>query len=434
MGVHFMTQRLPTERHIEKIDDRDKFNYKLLSSQLLHTILLEMTAPNCLGIYGNWGSGKSTLLHFMIDHIQKNEEKKFSHITTVYFEPWKYEYAKDGDLLFALLRKIEKTLKPPKAKWKTHVSDLLTLGSWASRNFLNADPEQIEKDMKRWDEALHKEHELWIDNVESFRGDFETAIAEALKGKEKELLVVFVDDLDRCLPENAVRLLEAIKNFLHVEKVIFVVAVDRRVISSMIEKKYGLKDGYGDDYLMKIIHYSYDIPVSNTREIVNQVLNNYDLVQEDGERKYIADFLARFAPEPRRVKHFVYQFCMRYLFGGQQLHNFAVAAQKRAGMEHTCKRMDVFVVAFLMSRFPKVFALENAESRLRSVYENTNPTNQKNADVNSMLSSNEQRMIKEIFQYGYSSRYNDRQSMAVEQVIEAYQALRTMSSTNNPSR
>lgn len=264
--------------------------------------------------------------------------------------------------------------------------------------------------------------------------DFETAISGALETKKKQLLVVFVDDLDRCLPENAVRLLEAIKNFLHVEKVIFVVAVDRRVVSSMIEKKYGLHHGYGNEYLMKIIHYSYDLPTLNTRAIVDQVLDNYDFLQDSGERQYIADFLSTFAPEPRRVKHFVYQFCMRYSFGGKQLQNFAMESRTQGGMEHTSKRMDVFVVSFLMSQFPKIFTHVNAETKLRAVWLRvSNPNNPRETeDIDSWLLPSEQRTIKEIFAFGYSSRHKDRQNMNVEQVIEAYKALRTMTSLNNP--
>ena len=52
-------------------------------------------------------------------------------------------------------------------------------------------------------------------------------------------LIVFVDDLDRCLPEKAIEVLEAIKLFLEVPGVVFVLGMDREVVERGIEARYG---------------------------------------------------------------------------------------------------------------------------------------------------------------------------------------------------
>ena len=51
-------------------------------------------------------------------------------------------------------------------------------------------------------------------------------------------LVVFVDDLDRCLPEKAIEVLEAIKLFLDARRCIFILGLDHNVIDRGVEIRY----------------------------------------------------------------------------------------------------------------------------------------------------------------------------------------------------
>jgi formylglycine-generating enzyme required for sulfatase activity len=81
--------------------------------------------------------------------------------------------------------------------------------------------------------------------------------------------VVFVDDLDRCLPEKAVEMLELIKTIFNVESFAFVLALDDEVIERGIGHRY--KDYHlqgkkpempitGFEYLEKIIHLPFRLP------------------------------------------------------------------------------------------------------------------------------------------------------------------------------
>ena len=56
-------------------------------------------------------------------------------------------------------------------------------------------------------------------------------------GTEKRVYVL-IDDLDRCLPETALQIFEAIKLFLDSEQCAYVVAVDRAVIRRGLELRY----------------------------------------------------------------------------------------------------------------------------------------------------------------------------------------------------
>lgn len=81
--------------------------------------------------------------------------------------------------------------------------------------------------------------------------------------------VVFVDDLDRCLPEKAVEVLEIIKTVFNVDCFTFVVALDDEVIERGISHRYrdyrfkGAKPEMpitGSEYLEKIVHLPFRLP------------------------------------------------------------------------------------------------------------------------------------------------------------------------------
>ena len=95
--------------------------------------------------------------------------------------------------------------------------------------------------------------EFWIDEVSHFQEQFKGFVADLLEKKKKKVLIVFIDDLDRCLPDRAIQLLEAIKNFLTVPKCVFVLGVDDQVIAKGISSKYGEGLIDGQSYLEKMI-------------------------------------------------------------------------------------------------------------------------------------------------------------------------------------
>jgi len=77
-------------------------------------------------------------------------------------------------------------------------------------------------------------------------------------------VVVFIDDLDRCDPEKAVEVLEAVKLLLDFDRFIVFVALDARVITQAIEEHYGKvlteAEITGYEYLNKIVQIPFSIP------------------------------------------------------------------------------------------------------------------------------------------------------------------------------
>ena len=103
--------------------------------------------------------------------------------------------------------------------------------------------------------------------MEQFQQRFENIIENYYYKKDKKV-VIFIDDLDRCLPNKALEILEAIKLFLDVKGCIFVLGIDISVIDDIVQRKYKNRIK-GRDYLEKIIQLSFNLPPLSDTEIEN---------------------------------------------------------------------------------------------------------------------------------------------------------------------
>lgn len=129
-----------------------------------------------------------------------------------------------------------------------------------------AGPGRVMEALQRARATVHKDR---VRSIEQFHRDFEALVNKYVKPSGQ--LVVFVDDLDRCLPEKALEVLEAIKLFLDAPGCIFCLGLDRSVVERGIEVKYKdfvVEDGEGKrrllvdgaNYLEKIIQLPFELP------------------------------------------------------------------------------------------------------------------------------------------------------------------------------
>jgi len=164
------------------------------------------------------------------------------------------------------------------------------------------------------EKKTYREHIAFLDQ---FSSEFEHIIRLVGHGKP---LVVIIDDLDRCLPESALQILEAIKLFLDVKKCVFLLAVDREVVEKAIAVKYkdlleiekitnnqseNFFSFLGENYFDKIIHLA--IPVPPLSE--NQVKLFLNELYSDDDVKMCAKIFSTGLPRnPRKIKRILQNF------------------------------------------------------------------------------------------------------------------------------
>ena len=100
---------------------------------------------------------------------------------------------------------------------------------------------------------------------------------------EKGVLVVFIDDLDRCLPPKMVQVLEAIKLFMDKRGCIFLLGADTEIVRRAVEKQYtdaGVTGQGAGDYLEKIVQLRFELPPA-THKTMQALLDNEKVIGKD---------------------------------------------------------------------------------------------------------------------------------------------------------
>ena len=233
-------------------------------------------------------------------------------------------------------------------------------------------------------------------SMEQFEVRFREAIRKILG--EKGRLIVFVDDLDRCLPEKAVEILEAIKLFLEVPGTLFVLGMDRLVIERGIEVRY--RDLFesakrarserggeerlelpvtGGSYLQKIVQIPFQLPSMDSADIERyigkleaQLPEAENLTEEDQRVREVTwrTLALGVYPNPRQVKRVLNIF--------QWLKRITEQREKRP--EHSLKPGTIswpllVKTVIIQTQYPELYEVwrqvptlvESLESRFESL-------------------------------------------------------------------
>ena len=296
-----------TDNEIKRVAE-DALGFKAWA-RTLEEIACSSKTPITIGVYGEWGSGKTSLMRMTEDLLQGKNIVK-----TVWFDAWKFDKTHDlrVALINAVLRKIQNdtSIREP---LKEKVGDLLKRVNWlglgkiALSSFLplpsaasQVMDSLIKSFLKNPEDIPEKTHEL----IGDFEDEFKELVKEYVGGRGR--LIVFIDDLDRCIPEKAIDVLEAIKLFLNVQGSVFIIGADKKVIENGILQIYGEKSGsWGRNYLDKIIQIPVNLPPLRKDIITEQFIFGLDVSKEI--EKY-AEIIAEAGDNPRTIKRLLNRF------------------------------------------------------------------------------------------------------------------------------
>lgn len=232
--------------------NNEVFNF----SELLSTL----EGPYSVAIDSEWGSGKTffvkqvkmlldslnpqskvdketsdkILKKFNLDkELNENSEKVDDSIYSIYFDAWKNDA--DDEPIKSLIYDIMLELN-----FKYNFSDtkLTDAGIRALKFLTPVIGGAVETGSKILDSLLSEEELKPFIKKKSFEKEIQNFISE-LPNERGNKLVIFIDELDRCNPAYAVKLLEQIKHYMEDDRIIFVFSVNINQLQHTIKHYYG---------------------------------------------------------------------------------------------------------------------------------------------------------------------------------------------------
>ena len=114
------------------------------------------------------------------------------------------------------------------------------------------------------------------DSVKSFRKNLKALAKKVSEEHDNNPALIMIDELDRCRPSYAVELLEVAKHLFSVDRIIFVLAVNRAELSHSVKALYG-QDFDANGYLKRFIDIDFLLPTPNRDHFIADVLDRTNI-------------------------------------------------------------------------------------------------------------------------------------------------------------
>ncbi|NAS97461.1 NTPase KAP [Pseudomonas syringae pv. actinidifoliorum] len=292
----------------------DYLNFGVVADACASLLRQSRGEPISIGVSGGWGAGKSSLVKMIAARLETpvasaslsppsatgaQPQPTDHRYVVITFNPWLYqdfESARSallqivGDEVLKLAKGDETLLK--KALDLLKRINLLRLAQFGGEaaitittgvpvgaigkaigkvsglwNAFTSDGDTAEGEDKKEGESLELKADGLLSAAKPISLPNEIhAFRTALEKLLEELgitLVVFVDDLDRCLPETAISTLESIRLLLFLKRTAFVIAADNEFIHGAVKKHFegtGITSDIATNYFDKLIQVPLHVP------------------------------------------------------------------------------------------------------------------------------------------------------------------------------
>jgi hypothetical protein len=232
----------------------DLLSFAAIAETLTDAVLDDDLDPIALGLSGSWGSGKTTVLRLVEEELTAASADG-SKVLLVSTDPWRYDPAVGvkETLIAEVLERLRGELADSEADQSVKDRAIELLGKlvkrvdWARAVRLAAQT-SITLQVPKFDDLLQlvrpapdTDTDDPVTGLQEFREEFsELMSSDALAHVHR--VVVLVDDLDRCLPPTVIETLEAMRLFLAVPKMSFIIAADELRVADAIRTRFAQTD------------------------------------------------------------------------------------------------------------------------------------------------------------------------------------------------
>jgi len=264
-----------------EVDENEPFRGDVLGrkdfADALTALVRSADSSFVINLDADWGQGKSTFLRMWRQHLKVNG------IPSLYFDAWESDFTRDpllsliGELTVAIqgfglsagtAQQFEKVKKVGGTLLKRAVPAIVKIGTAGILDVSDLVEETVGDVAAGFAEDQIREYTELKKSMQAFRSELQE-FAEKLSGHSDAggPLVLIVDELDRCRPDHAIRVLETIKHLFTVPGIFFVLATDSRQLANAVRHTYGLGIS-AEGYLRRFFDLTLELPEPDTRQFV----------------------------------------------------------------------------------------------------------------------------------------------------------------------
>jgi predicted KAP-like P-loop ATPase len=229
---------------------------------------------------------------------------------TVWFNAWKYDgkevlwNALIQTIFFTMQIDPDLTKKAKGKETKKRIADMAKgLATYAAKVAVRFIPGKFieEQDIDKVAEIISPSDATspQFAFVNRFESDFDDLLREYLGANSK--LTIFIDDLDRCLPESAIVVLESMKLYLDRARCVFVIGAESSIIEEGIRQRYSNSRLSARDYIEKIVQLPFMMQRSGSTEAIRLISADDDFYSDAQVQLMIVEATGC---NPRRMKRF----------------------------------------------------------------------------------------------------------------------------------
>lgn len=291
---------LPTEENLINCLEEDLFN-RNVDLAYFYSLLQAHRFVLSVALDGRWGSGKTffvkqsmLLLNAKNPMLKMDEKKRNKILEYKAFEKLKKDDAENGSLaVYYDAWENDSDIDPVLSvvyEITTQVGMEFSVSESKIYKKAGALADVITgKNISQLFESFHCENPLdSLKKQRNIQGKVKDFLSEILNDRGKHLFI-FVDELDRCKPIYAVKLLERIKHYLCDDRITFVFSVNLKELQHTIKCYYGT-DFDASRYLDRFFNIRVELPPANMDKFYEKYKKNTMYVSDTVCRRVIKMF------------------------------------------------------------------------------------------------------------------------------------------------
>lgn len=281
-----------------KLYDKDLLKRETFLKQLqdITLTLSKDTAPHSFAINGKWGCGKSWILEKYEQNLFNNFEKQF---IVFHFNAWQNDFYDEP--LTAMVTSIATQLNKQnsinntlKGLFKKVGNNLLKIANELIKEKTKIDIIGLKNLLK--ESKSNTEIDIAFDSNSIISLTINQIIHQLDLLTENHTIIFIVDELDRCLPEYAIKVLERLHHlFGRLVKSITIIAVDSIQLNETIKNIFGANTST-ESYLAKFVDFTISLDngsleTANLLEHIESYREHFKIVNQTQFNKFFDNFI-----------------------------------------------------------------------------------------------------------------------------------------------